>query len=655
MRVVFVDNLLLEQRNGTYRFDLQPHLGLISLIAVARDGGHEAMLYDPKLALARDELPLDASLYLVIARKIVDFGPDVVGLTTLGCNFICTVKVAGHVRRMAPDVPILLGGPHATILDHEIVARWPQFDAVVRNEAETTILQILEAARDREFPDIPGVTYRASGEVVANAGAPLVADLDTLPRPAYDSYPIEDLDLPLLRVEAGRGCPFNCTFCSTASFFGRRYRLKSAERLCAELDELHVRYGISRFALTHDLFTVSKAKVREFCDEVRNRGYTWTCSARMDCVDAELLARMAESGCASIYYGVETGSPRMQKIVEKRLDLSLFFPTLQDTDRLGMAATASFITGYPEEELEDQEQTLDLISSCLYESFESLTLQLHLLTPEPGTRLIEEYGGMLAYDGHVSDFNFPTLEADDSAIMHRNPDVFMNHHYYPGRLPRRRHVLVTSVHHALYRLGFPVLRHLLDHYDQRLSRLVAHMLEWAEDAADDGPYDASFVRRFIAETWGPAHHLTSIVRYMFAATELRPGGGGDTPAGRRGDTRYVLSSSAAVLRDLHDCTAILTAIAESAGRAPAQIPPAVTSRLGDYLVVLDRRSKKSLRNFELDRTTADFLEEYGRNGSDDDDDPDVRSFVDELVGLGVLQPAANAAVARAAAAVASGV
>ncbi len=616
MRVVFVDNLLLEQKNGTYRFDLQPHLGLISLIAVTEAAGHQCVLYDPKLALARDELPLDKSLYLRMAKDILASAPDVVGLTTLGCNFICTVKVAFHLRRMAPEVPILLGGPHASILDREIVARWPQFDAVVRNES--------------------------------------------LPRPAYDRYPIDELDLPLLRVEAGRGCPFNCTFCSTASFFGRRYRLKSAERLCTELDYLHERYGIARFALTHDLFTVSKAKVREFCDAVGDRGYTWTCSARMDCVDPELLERMSEAGCTSIYYGVETGSPRMQKIVEKRLDLALFFPTLEVTHRVGMSATASFITGYPEEEQADQDQTLDLIGSCFYECSESLTIQLHLLTPEPGTKLIHEFGDVLEYDGHVSDFNFPTLEPDDGSIMESNPDVFMNHHYYRARLPRRQHVLVTSVYHVLYRLGFPVLRHLLNHYDRSLSRLAREMVEWAERRGDDGPYDASFLCRFMNGTWGPGHYLTSLVRYMLAASDLRAdedGGSAEGSPERRLRPSYVLSSSAALLRGVHDSPAILSTIVASGPPFTVEIPAAVGSRRRDYLLVLDRHERKAVRNFELDRSTADFLERFRRSSAlGIEDDEAARTFVAELVRLGALRELAGSeAVARpVAAAVADG-
>src|SRR5262249_2468707 len=110
-------------------------------------------------------------------------------------------------------------------------------------------------------------------------------------------YPIRELGLTTLSVEAGRGCPFQCTFCSTASFFGRKYRLKSPEKLCEELDFLHAEYGLGHFSLTHDLFTVDRRKVIAFCREVAGRGYSWDCSARTDCVDEELLALMSEAGC----------------------------------------------------------------------------------------------------------------------------------------------------------------------------------------------------------------------------------------------------------------------------------------------------------------------------------------------------------------------
>ncbi|TDW91134.1 B12-binding domain-containing radical SAM protein [Kribbella sp. VKM Ac-2566] len=496
MRLVLVDNLLLEQGGWTHHFDLQPHLGLISLIAVAEANGHQGILYDPKLAIARGELALDASLYMAMAEAIRRRKPDVVGFTTLGCNFICTLKVAAYLKRADPGLPIIVGGPHVSILHRQVTERFPQFDVVVRGEAEASLPRLLEGLRSGNLDEVPGVTFRHDNEIVETPQSPQLMDLDELPWPAFDHYPIEQVGLRAIRVEAGRGCPFDCTFCSTASFFGRRYRLKSSRRLVAELDFLHAQYGISEFALMHDLFTVSKAKVREFCDAVEDRGYGWRCSARMDCVDAELLARMRAAGCQSIYYGVETGSRRMQKIVSKHLDLDLYEPILDTTIALNMRPTASFITGYPEEEHEDQAQTLDAIGSSIGRYPESLTIQLHLLTPEPGTALIDQFGDRLAYDGHISDFNFPTLEPDDADLMAEHPQVFMNHHYYPGALPRRQHVFVTSAYLCLSQLGFVLLRYLLADFGGSLSRLIFAMQDWTDPSEPDR-VDPDLIERFI--------------------------------------------------------------------------------------------------------------------------------------------------------------
>jgi hypothetical protein len=174
---------------------------------------------------------------------------------------------------------------------------------------------------------------------------------------------------------------------------------------------------------------------------------------------------------------------------------------------------------------------------------------------------MNEFGDELRYDGHVTDFNFPTLEPDDAEIMRENPSVFMNHDYFDARLPRRRHVVVTSVYHALFTLGFPVLRQLLDGYDQRLSLLMDELVEWAETKRYPGPFDSGFLCRFMASAWGNDHYLTSLVRYMLAAAALHPEESHRAAAPDGGDRRYVLSSAAALLPDLHDCPAILSAIA----------------------------------------------------------------------------------------------
>ena len=594
MRVLFVDNLLIDDTGRGPRFDLQPHLGLLSLLAVTESGGHEALLYDPKLELTRGTIAMTESLYRDMAAALLDREPDVVGFTTLGCNFICTLKVARHIRRLRPELPIILGGPHATILAQTILEQFTEFDAVARHEAELTLLPLLDGLARGTLHDVAGITFRDGARVVENPGSPTIADLDALPRPLYERYPIAELRPATIRVEAGRGCPFHCTFCSTASFFGRKYRLRSAPRLVAELDHLHETYGIADFGLTHDLFTVNKAKVREFCDAVEPRGYRWNCSARMDCVDDDLLAAMARSGCRTIYYGVETGSPRMQAIVKKNQDLDLFDPILDTTLHLGMKAIASFITGYPQETEQDQKQTLDMIGRCFARDERLLMVQLHLLTPEPGTQLIDDFRDALEYDGHISDFNFPTIEEDDAAVMQRHRDVFMNHHYFRSVLPRDRHVFVTSAFQILYALGFPLLARIVAEHGGSFGDLVAAMyVAAAAEGWQRRPAPERIVALF-AQWWGHDHPIASLARYLFTAQSL--GDGPPPPPGK-----YRLSARAAVCTSLPNCPRILDAM-----RRRDAVASDLWSATGNYLLLLDGAAERQVRNFEVDDRLAEF-------------------------------------------------
>jgi hypothetical protein len=248
-----------------------------------------------------------------------------------------------------------------------------------------------------------------------------VDDLDSLPITSYDYYPVRDLGLDLMRIEAGRGCPFACTFCSTAGFFQRSFRIKSAERLVRELDLLHARYGVSEFKLDHDLFTVNRRKIVEFCEAVTGRGYRWRASARVDCVDAALLTTMAEAGCAGLYFGIETGSARMQQICQKRLDLDLVQPMLDAAAALGIESTASFITGYPEETEADQNDTLDMLGRCFRPG---CLPQLHILAPEPGTPMFERRHDTIAYDGYGGPFNASLIGDDDLRTVLEQADIF---------------------------------------------------------------------------------------------------------------------------------------------------------------------------------------------------------------------------------------
>jgi len=619
VRVVFVDNLLYEGTASAPVFDLQPHLGLLSLVAVARGAGVDAQVYDPKLALTRGELALDASLYSAMAEQIAARGPDVVGFTALGCNMHCVVNVARRLKQIDLALPVLLGGPHATILHREIVNRFPQFDFVVRGEAEETLLPLLARVHERDFGELTGVSYRgAAGELVCGAASPIVQDLDGLPVPAYDCYPIGELGLETIRVEAGRGCPFSCTFCSTASFFGRSYRLKSVARLLAEMDHLHRTYGFSDFKLNHDLFTVNRTKVRAFCEALFDRTYTWGCSARTDCVDPELLSTMARAGCRSIYFGIEAGSERMQRRSRKRLDLAEVEPVLDACDANGIRSTASFIIGYPDEERADQDATLEMAGRLWCRPGARTTSQIHLLTPEPGTQLIEEHHAALRFDGYVTDFNFPRLHPDDGALLAAEPAIFANHQHFATVLPRARNVFVASAWIALCTLGRPAAVCALRAFGGSLAHFMREAYEWyGERAVTADGASASDLIAFLTARFGARHQLVSLFRYAHASNAICAAREPNAPPllGAHGDPRDValrLSARAAVLEDVHDCVALLRRFEHGEAEPLTSSDGPLTTLL---LVCTPAAGKKIVATYAIGTATAGVLRAFERPAS----------------------------------------
>jgi radical SAM superfamily enzyme YgiQ (UPF0313 family) len=635
MRVLLVDNLLFEGSLARPLFDLQPHLGLMSLVAVLRQQSIEAAIFDAKRELAHGRLRLDNSLAKAVATLIADHGADVVGFTALGCNFPFVVRAAQWLKVLRPGRPILLGGPHATILHRQIMNRVDCFDVVVRHEAEHTLAPTLAALGGAQsLLTVPSITFRSPGRTLVETGSVgVVEELDDLPMPAYDAYPIATLGLDEIRIEAGRGCPFSCTFCSTATFFGRQYRLKSPERMLHEMDALHASYGFTAFKLNHDLFTVNRTKVRAFCEAVCGRGFEWSCSARVDCVDEELLADMKNAGCRQIYFGVETGSRRMQDISRKKLDLDLVEPTLAVTERLNIRTITSFIAGYPQETRADQNDTLDTVARLHLRPCGLNTGQLHLLTPEPGTALIEEFRNQLRFDEHVSEFSCPTLDDGAGDLVRDCPELFPNHHYFIGVLARARNVSVTSLWVTLHELGTKAMRQLLALYDGRLSRLAEDALAWSHRRHPPlDEMDLDGLLAFVSERFGADHAMTSTLRFAASRSYLlRLDSPREQAAGLAAldGAAITLSPYAVLLPKIHDMSWLMSA----PDTEPAPPAAAWAGAREDRLML---RTARGLRYFALNDETAEWLASLPmQQPGAMPDDEDIKM----LLGLGVLTTA----------------
>ncbi|MDH4185359.1 MAG: B12-binding domain-containing radical SAM protein [Nitrospira sp.] len=478
LRVVLVDNFFLSIDEHVVSAPLSLHMGLASLAGVLRQAGHEPVVIDPKETLTRSRLPSGETVLIdAVAAEICLAYPDVVGFTAYGLSFPYAIAFAKAVKSRRPFLPIVLGGPHGTQLASLILERFECFDVVARYEAEEVIVPLVEGlAKSKDVTSLPGIASRLDGSVSVNPQRPVVSDLNSLPPSALDLMPGISR-CKVLPIEAGRGCPYECSFCSTATFFQRRYRAKSNDRLLAEMLQARAEYGIDVFDLNHDLFGLNRNQLLEFCRLVEPERLSWTCSMRPDMVDEALATRLTAAGCTHVYFGVETGSPRLQLELKKRLKLQKLKHHLAEFAKLGPAFTVSFITGFPDENADDQDATLDLLGELLKISPERVLPQLHLLSPEPGTELWNAQT-TLHFDSIGPDCHpvpFRSLIENDSQLF----GVF---HYFDTRCGRQRCLAAsTFVNRLMPLLSYSLIAYLChQHYEGQLS----HMFRGAFDRID---------------------------------------------------------------------------------------------------------------------------------------------------------------------------
>ena len=320
-----------------------------------------------------------------------------------------------------------------------------------------------------------------------------------------------------------------------------------------------------------------------------------------------------------------------------------------------MSATVSFITGYPEETGEDQAATLDLMASCFHRPQTPLNVQLHLLTPEPGTELLEQNREKIAYDGHISDFNFPALEPDDTAVTEASPQVFINGHYFPSVLPRGRHIFVTEIYQVLYSLGFPLLNYLTRQLGGgSFSNLINRMYEWSRTAKWQTSLDGSFLQAFVHAQRGSTHHLSGLVTYMLHAAELRriavndpwpQSDGGGIPAFSE-DRAYRLGKYARLAPRLPDCPRMLDHLLE---KPEAKLPVGLLRSRRNFLLQMLPEDRETVKNYVVTDPAAAVLDSFRKPTSlaefavvfplKTGYPAPPREFIESLVSRHVLQPA----------------
>ena len=343
--------------------------------------------------------------------------PNIVGVTSTTLTYKSGLRIVKIAKEAFPNCLTIMGGSHVTFWDENALKECPELDVVVRKEGENTLLEIVQRLEaGKSFHDVIGITCRKDGKIVKNPDRPYIKDLDSLPFPAHNLWPLETLrkyGTIVYPIMASRGCVFWCDFCTAVRMFGRKYRMRSPKNVVDEIEFLHKTYGANQFTFYDDAFTVDQDRTAEICHEIEKRKLKikWDCETRVDMVTKELLLKMREAGCIAIWFGVESGSQRVIDAMGKGFSLTQTMNAFQWAKDAGLMTVAGVILGFPGETKESAMETIKLV-----EKINPDDVGYYIATPYPGTpmyELVKEKGLLKVTDFNKYDTATPTFESPE--------------------------------------------------------------------------------------------------------------------------------------------------------------------------------------------------------------------------------------------------
>lgn len=332
------------------------------------------------------------------ALEKVDFsGFDFFCISAYVTQYKYLKKLSLELKKRWPNVPIICGGPGPTF-SYDIFLKHTGVDVCVMREGEVTIVDLLK--NFDSLKDVKGIAFLEGGTVRLTSPREAIKNLDELRFPNRDLFDFEQIleNAAYVRTElrtiakgkyklrsadivAGRGCAYNCNYCSK-TFAGVRFR--SIENLVEEITELKAKYNINHLNFNDELVLANKKRTLQICTELKKQNVMWSCQGRINQVDREILTAMKDAGCIEVGYGVESITQSILDSMNKRLKAAEIVPVIKMTQELGIVPMIQYMYGYPGENKETIEATIRFFKEIDY-PFISFTT-----TPIPGTKLYQD-------------------------------------------------------------------------------------------------------------------------------------------------------------------------------------------------------------------------------------------------------------------------
>ena len=423
-------------------------IGLLSLSQVLKKDVIEAQICDFNWLYFQGKIKLNTNFHTNVDRMahyLVELKPCIISFYTMAHNYHIALSICDMIKKYNSEIYTILAGPQATAVAAETLKCFSQIDLIAMGEGELTICHIVKHLKIHGLDgigEVDGISCRIGEQIITNWNKFKWIKVDELP--ILDFTQIDSLrsaKIDVLEMEIGRGCPFNCTYCSTSRFWGRNYRIKGVNRTIQEIQNYIEKYGTKVFLFQHDLFTFDKKYVLELCDRIisENLQIKWVCYARLDVIDEEMIIQMAQTGCIKLFFGLETGSPKIQTAVKKRLDVNKIFSLLDIFAKFNVDITISFIYGFPEEDSEDLNQTLSLMyrikeQSYLFHSANKwVDVFLSMLMYFADTEITDRYFEQLVFDSTYFEVTkkLVSVPSDILTMIKENKKVFSQYCVMP--------------------------------------------------------------------------------------------------------------------------------------------------------------------------------------------------------------------------------
>jgi len=352
----------------------------------------------PPLGLAYIASVLKKHHYDVEIRdENVDISPinygnySVVGVSSLTPTYPEAIKIASDAKNKGAIT--VMGGYHPTFLDNAVL-NTGNVDFIVRGEGEYIFLDLLEHLKNKRPADeVKGISYLSGNKIIRTPNPLPPNPLDDLPFPArellkLDKYHTHLDEKPMATIISSRGCPFNCFFCSSSLFAGKRWRARSPKNIVDEIETLKYDFGYQAIDFMDDNFTLNPARAIAISEEIirRNVNMPWWVLSRADIIakNEEMVKMMAKSGAYMVFIGMESADDETLKFYNKKEGADIFIKSVNLLRKYGIKVWTSFMFGAVKETKKMIEKTISFAKRLSPDA-----AQFSILTPYPGTALYE--------------------------------------------------------------------------------------------------------------------------------------------------------------------------------------------------------------------------------------------------------------------------